>query len=61
MRRVENIKIGISGVRGIVGDTLSPELVMNFTRAFATLIGKGKIAVATDSRVSGDFLKRIVD
>ncbi len=60
MRRVENIKIGISGVRGIIGDTLSPQIVLNFTRAFATLIGKGKVAVAKDSRISGDFLKKAV-
>jgi phosphomannomutase len=60
MRRVEKIKIGISGVRGIIGDTLSPEIALNFTRAFATLIGRGKVAVAKDSRVSGDFLKRAV-
>lgn len=60
MRTVENIKIGISGVRGIVGETLNPEIVLNFTRAFATLIGSGHVAVAKDSRFSGDYIKRAV-
>ena len=60
MRTVENIKIGISGVRGIIGETLSPEIVLNFTQAFSTLIGKGKVAVAKDSRVSGEFIERAV-
>lgn len=28
----ENIKVGISGIRGVVGDTLTPENVINLTR-----------------------------
>ena len=60
MRTVENIKIGISGVRGIVGETLNPEIVLNFTRAFATLIGSGSVAVAKDSRISGEYIQKAV-
>jgi len=60
MKRIENIRIGISGTRGIVGETLSPELVVNLTCAFSTLIGGGKVAVATDTRVSGDVVKHSV-
>ena len=60
MKAFDNLKIGISGVRGIVGETLSPELVVNLTRAFATLIRKGKVAVARDTRVSGDLIKNAV-
>lgn len=60
MKRINNIKIGISGIRGIVGETLDPEHVVNLTRAFATLVGSGKVAVAQDSRLSGDMIKRAV-
>ena len=60
MKSYENIKIGISGIRGIIGDTLTPENVINFTRAFSTLIRKGKVAVASDSRPSGKFVKNAV-
>jgi hypothetical protein len=28
------LKIGISGIRGIVGDTLTPGLIMDFASAF---------------------------
>ncbi len=48
-----DLKIGISGVRGIVGDSLTPRTVVQFTRAFATLVGPGRIAVASDTRPSG--------
>lgn len=60
MKRFENIKIGISGIRGIVGDTLNPGNVVSLTRAFATLIRRGRVAVAKDSRLSGDTIKRAV-
>ena len=60
MSRVKGIKIGISGVRGIVGETLSTDNIINLSRAFATLIGGGKIAIGTDSRVSGEFVKSAV-
>ena len=55
-----DLKIGISGVRGIVGDSLTPRTVIQFTRAFATLVGGGKIAVATDTRPSGKSLQHAV-
>jgi phosphomannomutase len=60
MKRINGIKIGISGIRGIVGETLNPEQVVNLTRAFATLMGSGAVAVAKDSRVSGEAVKRAV-
>jgi phosphomannomutase len=58
--RIRNIKIGISGMRGIVGETLDPAQLVNLTRAFATLVGSGKVAVARDSRMSGEMIKRAV-
>ncbi|NIM16279.1 MAG: phosphoglucosamine mutase [Candidatus Aminicenantes bacterium] len=60
MKGINSIKIGISGIRGIVGKTLNPEQVVNLTRAFATLVGSGAAAVAVDSRVSGETIKRAV-
>lgn len=60
MKRISNFKIGISGFRGIIGDSLDPEQVVNLTRAFATLVGRGRVAVAQDSRPSGEMIKRAV-
>lgn len=60
MKRIHRLKIGVSGIRGIVGETLDPEHVVNFTCAFSTLVGKGKVAVATDTRISGQMVKRSV-
>jgi phosphomannomutase len=54
------LKIGISGVRGIVGETITPELVMDFACAFGTFLGGGRVLVGRDTRPSGPMLQRAV-
>jgi len=54
------LKIGISGVRGIVGDTLTPELIVDFACAFGTYAGPGTILIARDTRASGGMLSAAV-
>jgi len=34
---VQTLKIGVSGVRGIVGQSLTPQLVVGFAEAFAVM------------------------
>ncbi|MGD9346473.1 MAG: phosphoglucosamine mutase [Candidatus Aminicenantes bacterium] len=50
------LKIGISGVRGIVGDTITPELIMDFASAFGTYINSRKVLIGRDTRNSGPML-----
>lgn len=52
--------IGVSGVRGIVGETFTPELACRFGSAFSTLVKRGKVVVGKDSRVSGEMIKHAV-
>ncbi len=47
------LKITIAGVRGVVGETLTPELLVNFSQAFGTYIGPGRVLVSRDTRPSG--------
>ncbi|MGZ7065721.1 MAG: phosphoglucosamine mutase [Candidatus Aminicenantales bacterium] len=54
------LKIGISGVRGIVGETITPELVMDFACAFGTHLKGGRVLVGRDTRPSGPMLQRSV-
>ncbi|HVP91546.1 MAG TPA: phosphoglucosamine mutase [Terriglobales bacterium] len=54
------LKIGISGVRGIVGETMTPEVVMDFACAFGTFVGGGRILVGRDTRPSGPMIQRAV-
>lgn len=50
----------ISGIRGIVGDGLDPEILVKFSLAFAEFCGYGKIIVGRDSRITGNFINKIV-
>ena len=47
---------GISGIRGIVGDTLTESTVTRHIQAFSKLQGIGDILLARDSRTHGDLL-----
>ena len=60
MRRPLSLKIGISGVRGVIGDSLTPQLVTTFASAFGSYCGAGSILVGTDSRPSREMVKQSV-
>src|SRR5438093_9249526 len=44
---------GTDGVRGIVGETLTPELVEKLGKAAALWSGRGRVFVGRDTRASG--------
>jgi phosphomannomutase len=54
------LKIGISGVRGIVGETMTPELAIDFASAFGTFLDSGRALIARDTRASGPMLRAAV-
>ncbi|MBZ5496908.1 MAG: phosphoglucosamine mutase [Acidobacteriia bacterium] len=54
------LKIGISGVRGIVGETFTPELAVSFAQAFATYLNSGRILICRDTRPSGPMVASAV-
>jgi phosphoglucosamine mutase len=51
---------GTDGVRGIVGDDLTPELVEKLGRAAAYWSGGGRIFIGRDTRASGVKLERVL-
>ncbi|HEY6906842.1 MAG TPA: phosphoglucosamine mutase [Ignavibacteriaceae bacterium] len=54
------LMVSISGIRGIIGDGLDPNVLVNFTSAYADFIGKGKIVVGRDARITGGMVNSIV-
>ncbi|MFL6334394.1 MAG: phosphoglucosamine mutase [Pyrinomonadaceae bacterium] len=54
------LKIGITGVRGVVGETLTPELAVAFAQAFGTYLDGGRILVCRDTRPSGPMVRAAV-
>ena len=60
MKAIPTLKISISGVRGVVGDSLTPELVTRFAQAFGTYVGAGGIVIGRDPRTSGEMVQQAV-
>lgn len=60
MRAIPTLKISISGVRGVVGDSLTPKLLTRFAQAFGTHTGSGTIVIGRDPRTSGEMVKHAV-
>ena len=54
------LKIGITGVRGIVGETFTPELAVEFAEAFGTYLDRGRILVCRDTRPSSPMIRSAV-
>jgi len=48
--------ISVSGLRGIVGETLTPEVAVRYATAFAALAPPGRIVITRDGRASGEML-----
>jgi len=57
---MENLIISVSGVRGIVGDSLQPSLLTRFATAFGTFIGGQTVVIGRDSRTSGTMARHAV-
>jgi phosphomannomutase len=52
--------VSISGIRGIVGDGLEPDVIVKYTNAFAEFVGNGKVVVGRDARITGEMVNQIV-
>ena len=50
---MSKLMISVSGVRGIFGETLTPEIALNFATHFGIFRNRGKIIVGRDSRTTG--------
>jgi phosphomannomutase len=60
MAREHLLKIGVSGIRGVVGEFLTPSLACQFAQAFGTYVGAGRVVVGRDTRASGPMLEHAV-
>ena len=50
----------ISGLRATVGDSLTPDVVVDYAAAFAEYIGGGRVVVGRDGRPSGSWIEELV-
>ncbi len=57
---MNKLMISVSGVRGIFGESLTPEIAVKFASHFGIFCDRGKIIVGRDSRTSGPEMFRAV-
>jgi len=57
---MSTLMVSISGIRGIIGGGLEPQVLVKYSSAYADFIGKGKIIIGRDARISGGMVKSIV-
>ncbi|UCE20617.1 MAG: phosphoglucosamine mutase [Gemmatimonadota bacterium] len=57
---MNDFMISVSGVRGIVGRSISPDIVARFAAAFGTFMERGHVVIGRDSRESGEWMKHAV-
>src|SRR3989442_1026287 len=54
------LMISVAGIRGIVGESLTPPVVARFAAAFAGVLPPGPVVVGRDARRSGPLVHRAV-
>ncbi len=53
---MDKLLISVSGIRGIVGQSLTPEVVMHYARGFGRFIEGGAVVIGRDTRYHGPML-----
>jgi phosphomannomutase len=53
--------ISISGIRGVLGDSLVPENIIKYTSAFARFAGHKRIVIGRDGRLHGELVEKIIE
>ena len=57
---IMSLMVSISGIRGIVGTSLTPETIVKYTAAFADYCHRGTVIIGRDGRVTGKSIAHIV-
>lgn len=57
----KGLMTGVSGIRGIIGEGMTPEVALLWSGAFGTLCNGGKVIVGRDSRPSGRMINMAVE
>ncbi|MCX6143973.1 MAG: phosphoglucosamine mutase [Ignavibacteriales bacterium] len=55
-----SLMVSISGIRGIVGGSLTPETIVKYAAAFAEYCKRGTVIIGRDGRVTGKSIGHII-
>jgi phosphomannomutase len=57
---VAKLIISVSGLRGIIGETLTPNVAMRYATAYSAITPPGPLVITGDGRASGKMLARLL-
>lgn len=57
---MSTLMVSVSGIRGIVGDGLDPNVIVKYASAYADFIGSGKVVIGRDARITGEMVNSIL-
>ncbi len=60
MKFRQNLKFSTSGIRGVVGESLTPRLTAALAAAFGRYVGGGRVLIGRDTRPSGEMFEHSV-
>ncbi len=60
MEKIPTLKIGVPSVRGIVGESFTPQLAAEFAAAFGSCCGPNEVVIGTDTRSSRTMITHAV-
>ena len=53
--------VSISGIRGILGESLTPENIVKYTTAFAKYVKGRRVVIGRDGRLNGELIEKIIE
>lgn len=53
---MSTLMVSSSGIRGVVGDSLTPDIALSVGASFGTIIGKGPVILGGDTRITYDCI-----
>ena len=57
---MKTLRLANFGIRGSIGDSLTPEVIIDFASAFGTFVDGGRVLVARDTRASSPMIHSAV-
>lgn len=55
-----SLMVSISGIRGIVGESLTPDVIVSYIAAYAEYCHRGTVVIGRDGRCTGESIAHIV-
>lgn len=56
---MERLQVSVSGIRGVIGDAFTPDVINQWVSSYATWLGGGKVVIGSDTRTSNELIKSI--